>query len=249
MRSALKHAEKTAHHPLPFPCVVYTKKNKPGHHNEYEFSHYCSSSVLKKIPRSLRVRDLHEHAHTNPSWLQTLQKTCFMVLVAGDVGQCVCSSNTREKRNRFLYRGSGYTLPNSSKSHNGRGFSEFNDDYIPLHFYSTLAMFSEGVLCSVADLECGLALFPRIIRDSDIETLGRWVDHNLVKSVHGSVWVTHQSDSYNEHTKTIQRKPIERLFPSLQPHTTLFKEKRVKDNAVETDSSALESQKETHLNR
>jgi hypothetical protein len=218
MREARKNAERVAHHLLPFPCVVYVKKKGGNRGKEYEFSHYCRTFAPKKVPCSLRVRDLHEHACSNTPLVQILRKTCFMVLVTGDVAQCVCSGNTREKRSHFLYRGSNYAIPSTVKKNGGEGSamgSEFHDDYVPLHFYSTLSTFSDGFLCSVTDIECGLALFPRFISDCDLETLGRWVDHNLIKSVQGSVWVTNQSDSYNEHTQKIQRRTMERLFPPL----------------------------------
>jgi hypothetical protein len=120
-------------------------------------------------------------------------------MVSGDVAQCITVSNTRETRTRFLYSGSQYSNK-FPEPHFKRECSEFHDSYVPLHFFSTLAAFTNGTLTSVSELECGIALFPKIIREGDLDTLARWVDHNLGKSLHGSVWATNDSCSYNEFT-------------------------------------------------
>ena len=196
--------QETHIHSLPFPCAVYVKtlSRRASCNSEYEFSHYCRTFIPKAFPQSLRVRDL-QHSQTNPMAFHTLmRKACFLVLVAGDVAQCVSVENAQDsrQRTRFLFRGSCYASTERRPQ-----CSEFHEDYIPLHFYATLASFKEGHLTSVSDLECGIALFPKCIREVDLQAISRWVDHNIGKSVHGSTWATNKSESYSEHTRAIRR--------------------------------------------
>jgi hypothetical protein len=184
-------------HRVAFPCVVYVRQGR-----EYVFSHHCApaSGPVKALPASLRVRDLMEHAR-QPPLLGILRRACFLLLVAGDTAQCVSVDNARGGM-RFLYRGSEYTHPVRP----GRRCSEFHDDYVPLCFYSTLAMYGrERGLASVKDIECGIALFPRRICERDLETLARWADHCIGKAVHGSVWLTDRCESFSEHARRRKR--------------------------------------------
>jgi hypothetical protein len=192
------------YHPVRIPCAVYVRE---GRH--YRFSHCCRPRPPRKaIPGSLRVRDLQEYSR-QPPLLATLRKSCFLVLVAGDVAQCVSVDNAGEhaQRVRFLYRGSEY----AQRTREGQqgGGSEFHEDYVPLCFHTTLAFYGmrDGLL-SVRELECGIALFPRCICERDLPTLARWTDHNLAKAVHGSVWLSEGSESYNEHSSARKRRRV-----------------------------------------
>lgn len=184
----------------PFPCVVYTKRQSTG---EYVFSHYCNTRVPKSMPRSMRVAHMQEFAQT-PKFMTTLSKSVFLVLVAGDVAQCITATNTGEKRTRFLYRGSTYSRPPACTP---PPCSDLDRDYIPLHFFSSLTTFLKGTPVGVTHLEAGISLFPRSIRDQDLPTLARWVAHNIAKMVHSSVWITDGLACYNEHTLALLAKP------------------------------------------
>ena len=52
----------------------------------------------------------------------------------------------------------------------------------------------------MSNLECGIALFPKVINEDTVHTLAKWVDHNITKMVFSSVWMTNTSESYNEAT-------------------------------------------------
>jgi hypothetical protein len=43
-------------------------------------------------------------------------------------------------------------------------------------------------------------LFPKVIAESEIPKLCKWIESAILKSVHSSVWITDQGASYNEHT-------------------------------------------------
>jgi hypothetical protein len=178
---------------VPFECAVYVRAPRAG---DYVFSHYCPSLVCKPLPKSLRVKDMREFAR-QPSLVSTLRKSFFLVLVAGDVAQCVSTANVGEKRVRFLYRGSEYARPPRPAPPR---CTKFHEDYIPLHFYSALVSFSRGEPCGLTCLESGIALFPRSIREQDLPTLARWVEHALVKAAHSTTWITERSESYSEHS-------------------------------------------------
>ena len=186
---------------MPFPCVVYTKRGRAG---EYAFSHYHPQVVPKATPQSLRVSHLRDYA-ARPRLESTLRRSCFLVLVTGDVAQCITTQNVRDNRTRFLFKGSEFAR-SLKAGHAHIPCSEFHEDFIPLNFYSTLTSFVEGAPTGVTPLECGIALFPRSIHEKDLETLGRWVEHNITKSVHGSVWITNHAESYSEHTLVMHGK-------------------------------------------
>jgi len=189
------------YHPVHIPCAVYVREGQ-----RYRFSHYCRPQPPRKaLPGSLRVRDLQEYAR-QPPFLAALRKACFLVLVAGDVAQCVSVDNAGEhaQRVRFLYRGSEYARRAPDRPSTG---GEFHEDYVALSFHTTLAFYGmrEGLL-SVRELESGIALFPRVICERDLPTLARWTDHNLAKAVHGGVWLSEGSESYNEHSSARKKR-------------------------------------------
>ena len=183
--------------PVPHPCVVYTRRISG---TGYTFSHFAEPQrVLKLFPASLRVSDLRLH-DTRPN-RDALDRACFLVLVAGDVAQCV-SVATAEcgKRTRFLYHGSSYAR-RSGTHHDSPASSDLSEDYIPLYFHATMAVFDRGArFHACMPLESGIALFPRQIQDRDIPLLARWVQACTARSTRASVWVSGTGESYNEHT-------------------------------------------------
>ena len=177
---------------LPFPCAVYTRIGSGG---RYTFSHCCSQQAVKSLPRSLRASDLREF-DPEQNWAN-LGRACFLVLVAGDVAQCVSLNTAHDaKRIQFLYTGSAFAqaAPGLSVQH-----SELSEAYIPLHFHGTMAVFDRfNGIRAVIPIESGIALFPRTILDTDVRLLSRWVSHCARRSLHASVLVTESGDSYNE---------------------------------------------------
>jgi hypothetical protein len=165
----------------------------------FVFSHLCDTSAPKTAPASLRVGDLA--AHTQQANWAALRRACFIVLVAGDTAQCVSVSNVKENRTSFLYHGSAYARPRLSQQ--GRP-TEIQDDYVPLEFYATMTWYVRGTLSCIVPLESGLALFPRTVTEKTLPTLARWVEANIAKSMHTSVWATDTGDSYNEHTRQLR---------------------------------------------
>lgn len=165
----------------------------------FVFSHLCDSSVPKSAPESLRVRDLA--VHTQQANWAALRRACFLVLVAGDTAQCVSVSNARENRTSFLYHGSTYARPRLRQDGSP---TEIQEDYIPLEFYATMSWYVHGGLSCIVPLESGLALFPRTLSEKTLPTLARWVEANIAKSMHTSVWATDTGDSYNEHTRRLR---------------------------------------------
>lgn len=182
---------------VPVPCAVYVRERAGG---GYAFSHQCEQSALKFFPASLRTADLRAH-DPRQNWA-ALQRTCFLVLVAGDVAQAVCLANAgdRKARCQFLYHGSAYARPRAGAP--GVIASELSENFVSMHFHGTMAVFDPSSRFHAAvPLESGVALFPRVIRETDIPLLTRWVEASLQKSTHSSVWVTAgRGDSYNEHT-------------------------------------------------
>jgi hypothetical protein len=179
---------------VPLPCVVYTRLVPGG---AYTFSHFCDQSALKCFPQSLRASDLRQHDPQQN--LAALHRACFLVLVAGDVAQCVSvSSSAAGKRHApFLYHGSSYARDISRDGMH----SELNENYVSLHFHGTMAAFDRVArLSTVIPLESGISLFPRQIREGDIPLLTRWVAACMLRSTQSSVWVASSGDSYNEHT-------------------------------------------------
>jgi hypothetical protein len=182
----------------PHPCVVYTRQVSGG---AYVYSHHCLLTTQKLFPPSLRTTDLRVHdSHRN--WSE-LQRACFLVLVAGDVAQCVSLATARDKaRVQFLFPGSAFTrrMPTEPLP------TELHDDYVSLHFHGTMAVFDRGYRFHTAiPLESGISLFPKRISEKDIPLLARWVEACLLKSIHSSVWVTDTGHSYNE--TTLDRNP------------------------------------------
>lgn len=210
------------YHPLSIPCLVYVKPSAPAHNERpapasspYVFSHHHHpASVPKPIPASLRTRDLQDYARHPPA-LAALRKACFLVLVTGDVAQCICVDNAAESpgaRTRFLYNGSPYDARCARLPASPCPSSEFHEDYVLLRFYSTLSSFcphsrkrhksTHAAGVCVQELECALLLFPRRLHERDLPTLARWVDQSLVKSVHTSTWLdADRAESFNEYTR------------------------------------------------
>ena len=175
-------------------CAVYKRHPPKPYAGEgtFQFCHFCPSfTVTKILPCSLHVRDLHEFEHrrrTQGGGAQyTMRKTCFLVLVAGDTAQGVTVANARDQRTPFLFHGSSYAKAEGSPP---RPSSEFQPGYMPVHLYSTLAVFDGGVLSSVMNIECGLVLFPLTITERDIRILAEWVDALITKADRTSMWLT-----------------------------------------------------------
>lgn len=181
---------------VPHPCAVYTRKVSG---EAYTFSHHAQLAAPKIFPSSLRTADLRLH-DPRQNWAQ-MQKACFLVLAAGDVAQCVSIATAREKsRTQFLYHGSSFARKHGA----GMGPappSEVHEDFVPLHFHSTMAVFDRANrFHAVVPIESGISLFPRQIHAKDVPLLARWVEACMLRSAHASVWVTEQGESYNEHT-------------------------------------------------
>lgn len=177
---------------VPFPCVVYCRTGSGGH---YTFSHCCQQQAQKYIPKTLRVSDIRQYDPAE-NW-KHLSKACFLVLVAGDVAQCINLANAGDKKRiQFLYPGSAYArpVPGMPVQH-----TELSDAYVPLHFHGTMAVFDRfaGIRTAIP-IESGIALFPRRILDADIPLLTRWVSQCAQRSLHASVWVTDSGHSYSE---------------------------------------------------
>jgi hypothetical protein len=182
---------------VPLPCVVYTRRVPGG---VYTYSHHCDQTALKCLPASMRTSDLREHDPQQN--LAALHKTCFLVLVAGDVARCVsvAAVERKQKPQPFLFLGSSYARDLAKTPLDGM-HSELNEDYVSLHFHGTMAVFDKAArFTAVIPLESGISLFPRQIRESDAPLLARWVSACMLRSVQSSVWVTESGDSYNEHT-------------------------------------------------
>lgn len=204
-------------HAVPFPCAVYVRPSAPSGHSvvgdqAFRFSHCCRSSVHKALPRTLRVRDLQELHHTRGSagggFQPAMRRECFLVLVSGDTAQCVTVANAKERRTHFLFRGSSYSRDIPHRTYT----SEFHSNYIPVHVFSTLAMFTHGRLASVLDIECGLILLPPAIREREIPSIAAWMEHLITKAAHNSAWaVTESIATYDETTFAKRKKGDERL--------------------------------------
>jgi hypothetical protein len=179
---------------VPFPCVVY-QRDRAG--VPYQFSHFCDHFVVKKIPGSLSVTDLREHDHLI-NW-NMLRNACFLVLVAGDVGQCISVSSAGEKRPHFLFHGSKYSKIDKDVKLNF--LTEFHEGFVPVILFGTLSSFDKrGRYRSTIPLEAAVCLFPKVITESEIPKLTKWIESAILKSIHSSVWITDLGSSYNEHT-------------------------------------------------
>ena len=180
---------------VPFPCVVYTRE-RPD--RPYIFSHYCSSlRIQKKLPPSLRVRDLR--AWDPQPNRQGMQNACFLVLVAGDVAQCISLRNATESRVSFLFTGSQYAMRDGNHD---RLATEFHDNCVPLRFYGTMAVYdtTRAQFSSLVPIKSSVALLPREILESHLPVMCNMVSSCVQKSAATSLWVTDTGDSYNELT-------------------------------------------------
>jgi hypothetical protein len=191
---------------VPHPCVVYTRRVSG---EAYTFSHHAQLAAPKLFPPSLRTADLRLHDQRQ-NWAQ-MQRACFLVLAAGDVAQCVSVTTAGEKRRtQFLYHGSSFAR-RRAEGQSPATPSEVHEDFVPLHFHSTMAVFDRANrFHAVVPIESGISLFPRQIRDKDIPLLARWVEACMLRSAHASVWVTDLGESYNEHTLEHSPRPRHR---------------------------------------
>ena len=132
----------------------------------------------------------------------SLHRTCFLVLAAGDTAQSVCVNKRHEKHpQRFLYHGSSY-----ARGQTGDIPSELDENYIPLLFHGTMAVFDRsGRFHTVIPIVSGITLFPRVVHERDVPILTRWVEVSMARSLKTSIWVTDTGDSYNE--QTLQCRP------------------------------------------
>lgn len=187
---------------VPVPCAVYTRSDARPF---FTFSHWCAGTAQKAFPASLRTRDLRAH-DTRQNWA-ALQRACFLVLVSGDVAQCVSLANAHDKqRVRFLYHGSSYARALATGQ--SRCLSELEDNFIAMHFHGTLGVFDgRHAFKAAVPIECGIAVLPRRVREADVPTIARWVQHCLQRSVTASVWVTHGGVSYNEASRACRLDP------------------------------------------
>lgn len=178
---------------VPCPCVVYSRQKSGG---QYTFSHHSPSHALKTLPASLRVADIRTHASSS-NWGH-LQKACFLVLVAGDVAQCVSISNAGDaSRVQFLYKGSRF----ASRALHDLTESEVADSHVTLRFFGTMAVYDPSAsLSAIVPLESGIALFPRNIQEGDVPMLAQWASNCMQRSLQASVWVTASGGGYNELT-------------------------------------------------
>lgn len=183
---------------VPTPCAVYIREN-PARQTEYVFSHCCDLTVSKVFPSSLRVADLRAH-DARQNW-GALHKACFILLVTGDVAQCVSVSNAGDKnRTKFLYHGSSYARRSPQKA----SFpSELHENYVSMHFHATMAVFDtrQHALRAVIPLECGVCLLPKRLRETDLPRFAKWIESCMQRSVQSSVWVAEHGDSYNESSR------------------------------------------------
>jgi len=177
---------------VPFDCLVY-KREKPS--DPYVFYHYSSTHVRKLYPNSLKVSDIQKLDQTR-NWA-AVRSACFIVLVAGDTAQCISLSTINEKRTHFLYHGSVYDtfIKEQMPLH-----SEFCENYVPFRTFSTLCTFTGEAnrYQSTISFESTLSLFPRQIREKDIQALGKWAENGLQKAMHSNVWLANDGTTYNE---------------------------------------------------
>lgn len=179
---------------IPFECLVY-KREKPG--EAYKFYHYSNTHVRKLYPNSLKVSDLQKLDQAR-NWA-AIRSASFIVLVAGDTAQCVSLSTINEKRTQFLFHGSVY---DTFIKEPAPLYSEFCEKYVPFRTFSTLCTFQGPAhrYQSTISFESGLSLFPKQIREQDIQSLGKWVEKGLQKAMHSNVWLTEDGTTYNERT-------------------------------------------------
>lgn len=190
-------------HVSPFPCAVYISDPR---RNEFVYSHQCTNSVSKRLPQTLRVRDLQDHrlgVIQETGGATPMLKACFMVLVSGDVAQTISVENARTTRSRFLYHGSRFSVPIHPRPGLADLSSEVSSAYIALHFYSTLAMFSVPRISGVMDIECAMVLLPTVVRENQIHLFADWINGAILKAVSSSAWLTdREGKCYRERTLT-----------------------------------------------
>lgn len=194
-------------HRIPFPCAVYIRS--PGQAARFLFSHFCEPAPIHKaFPCSLHARDVQAFHHARLAdgggAEPAMRRACFLVLVSGDTAQCVSVANACERRQPFLFRGSRYDA-RGPVSPAPAYPSEFHADYVPVHLSSTLAVFERHRLTAVADVECGLALFPVAIQERDIRWLAAWMDRLITKAARTSTWVSAETLlAYDETTLSLR---------------------------------------------
>lgn len=186
---------------VPTPCAVYVRDPNARQHAKYCFSHFCEYTTQKLLPLSLRVSDLRalDANITNQQNAAHARKACFLVLVSGDVAQCVSISNANEKnRTKFLYHGSAFAR--SNQQHQRAFPTELHDNYVAMHFFATMAVFDAHShrLSTIIPLECSVCLLPRHIQDHDLPVMAKWVEACMQRSLFTSIWVAKQGSSYNE---------------------------------------------------
>lgn len=179
---------------VPCPCVVYSRETSGA---QYAFSHHCPSHAVKTLPATLRASDIRTH-DLSANWSH-LQRACFLVLVAGDVAQCVSVANAGDttRRVQFLFKGSRFARCDSCET----VVSEVAESHVALRFFGTMAVFDPSArLSAIVPLESGIALFPRSIRERDVPALAQWAANCMQRSLQASVWVTASGEGYNEGT-------------------------------------------------
>ena len=177
-------------HDIPFPCLVYHRKNATG---LYEFSHYSSTVVKKALPASLRVSDLA--CYSQSEYERRLRRSPFMVLTAGEKAHAFCCDNAQESKVSFLYNGSVYARNTQPLFQ----YSEVQDGYVPWYPFSTLVMFKDNAPNSVLPLPSDLMLFPKSISESDAARIAGSVERAVTKVLRTSTWLV-AGISYSERT-------------------------------------------------
>ena len=198
---------------IPFSCAVYFQEQRGPY---FKFSHFCSTKTSKIFPPSLRVKDLRAYDQkTNES---TLLKACFVVLVSGDVAQCVTVANASDKnRIRFLYSGSVFDKSKIER----RSYPEIDDNYIPVPFYATMGLFdTRHTFHTAISVESGVSLFPTRIKEQDLPLIAKWARGSIQKSLTTSIWVTFDGKSYNETSRVCSRgvRVNNEIFNHVIPH-------------------------------
>jgi hypothetical protein len=183
---------------VPFPCAVYSRRASTG---PFVYSHHVRNHVVKLFPASLRVADLREFRQQS-NW-EEICKTCFLVLVSGDLARCISLHSSRDIQRipvQFFYPGSSF-----AKSEPYAHPTDLEPGVIPLHFHGTVAVYhSPSALNTIIPVESGLVLFPHQLSERDVQRLVTTVSNAAQRSLHASVWVTETGESYNESTTRLR---------------------------------------------